>query len=199
MRLVDLTKPAKLPVTIGEAREQCRITDDTHDTLLMRLIQNVTKQVETRCEMRLISRSMRLDLDAFPSGGDDIHIPIYPVTTITTVAYTDADGDAQTLSEDTGSPEGDYWKEIGNDKMSPILRPLNYWPATKLNKPGAVQITFNAGYESVEDIPEDLRHGILLRVKELFDVSGESVSGVSMEQAINTFDALVHPYRRYRA
>ncbi len=198
MRLVDTTKPASLPITIGEAREQCRVTDATHDTLLMRLIQSVTRQVETRCEMRLITRTVRLDMDGFPSGGADIEIPVYPVTAVSSVSYTDSDDATQTLTLDTGgSPEGDYWQSL--DGMCPFLRPLSLWPSYKLYKPASVQITMSVGYSNPEAIPNDLKHGILLRVKELFDTGGESVSGVSMSSAVSTFDTLTMPYRRWRS
>lgn len=198
MRLVDTTLPSSLPITLGEAREQCRVSDDTFDTLLTRLIQVATRQVETYCEMRLITRTVRLDMDGFPSGGADIEIPVYPVTAISSVAYTDADDASQTLTLDTGgSPEGDYWQNLNG--MKPYLRPLSLWPAYKLNKPSVVQITMSAGYANQDTIPDDLKHGILLRVKEMFDVSGETISGVSMVSALNTFHTLVTPYRRWRA
>ena len=198
MRLVDTTKPTSLPISIGEAREQCRVTDDTHDTLLMRLIEDVTEQVETINEMRLITRTVRLDMDGFPSGGADIEIPVYPVSAVSSVAYTDGDGAAQTLTLDTGgSPEGDYWESL--DGPCPFLRPLSLWPTYKLYKPASVQITMSVGYANQQSIPSDLKNGMLLRIKELFDVSGESVTGVSMQQAINTFDSHIKPYRKYRA
>lgn len=197
MRLVDLAKPAKLAVSLDDAKTQCRLLDNEHDTLIERLISAVTYQVETRCEMRLITRSMRLDLDGFPSGGADIEIPVYPVSSITSVSYTDTDGNSQSLTQDTGgSPVGDYWAIT--EGMCPLLRPLNLWPSYKLYKPASVQITFSAGYSDTSEIPEDLKHGILLRVKELFDHAGESVAGMSMASTVSSFDSLVMPYRRWR-
>ena len=57
MALVQLTRPSDTPVSLDEAKEQCRIvsSDTSHDTLLLRLIDEATRSIETLTGVRLAS------------------------------------------------------------------------------------------------------------------------------------------------
>ena len=193
MALVNLTLPSSTPVSLTEAKEQCRIlsADTTHDVLLTRLIDEATSSIETLTGARLGPQTVRLDLDGFPSG--NIDLCTYPVNSITSVVYDDADNAEQTLVLGT-----DYWESLGG--MYPFLAPVEYWPVARSGKPGSVRITMSVGYfdgSPVTDVaPNDLRHAVLIRVKEYFDNAGESVTGQSVEQTVTTVKALTDMHRR---
>lgn len=178
MRLVETVGPTQWPVTVAEARLQCALGDDTtHDTLLDQLIRSVTREVEARTGSKLVSRTMRLDLDGFPSR--DIDLGTYPVQSVTSVKYDDDDNAEQTVSA------SDYYTNLVG--MTPSLRAVDYWPSTYLDKLNRVRITFVAGYANVEDIPDDLKQAILAKVYQDFynrDGSGK----------LNPY--LVDPHRR---
>jgi len=185
MTLETVTAPTKLAVSLVDAKEHCRILDDTHDSRLGGYIWDATSSIETITGARLSSQTVKLYLDGFPDRALDLGV--YPVTAITEVAYDDVDNVEQTLTLNT-----DYWESLPG--MYPSLHPVEYWPVTRARKPGSVRITMTVGYAS---IPHDLRHAVLLRVSEYFNNSAESVTGSDVNETVSTVKALTDMYRRY--
>lgn len=188
MGLVTVTAPTLTPVTLSEAREQCRILDDTHDSLLVRLINAATSSIETLTGARLMTQTVRLDVDGFTSNS--IGLGVYPVSAITAFVYDDGDDAEQSLVEDT-----DYWASL--DGMYPIVKPVEAWPATKFGKLDSVRITMTVGYSAATVVPPDIRHAILLRIKEYFDNAGESVTGVTTSPTVSGVNELTAQHRRF--
>lgn len=192
MALVTTTQPTSTVVSLAEAKEHCRVTDTTHDTLIARLIVAATEQVEARTGRKLTPVTMRLDLDGFPSG--DLCIPVTPVRAVTAFVYDDYEGTETALVAYTdGSPAGDYYVYLDGD--SPFLRAVSAWPAAKAYKPNSVRLTFTAGYADPTDCPEDMRAAVMVKIKEMFDHGGETQ--MAMDHVINTVDYLIAPHRRY--
>ena len=187
MPLVTVTKPTEYAVSLDDAKEQCRVTDTAHDSLILRLLKEATASIETETGARLASQTVRLVLDKFPSGTLDLCV--YPVSAVTEVAYDDADNVEQTLTLNT-----DYWEML--DGMYPKLEPVTAWPSTKSGKPGAVRITMTVGYSDLDDIADDLKHAILIRTKEYFDNSGESDKGMEIYPTLTTVRQLIANHRR---
>jgi uncharacterized phiE125 gp8 family phage protein len=193
MPLVQLTRPIDTPVSLDEAKEQCRIvsSDTTHDSLLLRLIDEATRSIETLTGVRLASQTVKLVLDAFPTHYIDLGT--YPVNSITSVVYDDADNVETAMVLGT-----DYWESLSG--MYPFICPVTSWPATKYGKPESVRIVMEAGYYIGSPItsaaPDDLRHAILIRVKEYFDNAGESITGQSVEETVSSVKALTDMHRR---
>ena len=195
MALVNLTQPSSIVVTLDEAKSQCRLvsSDSTHDTRLLEYINRATASIETLTGARLQSQSVRLDLDAFPTGYySKIDLGVYPVNAITSIKYDDTDNAEQTLVENT-----DYWVNLGG--MYPCVQAVSYWPETKYAKPASVRITMSVGYYDGSPVtavaPDDLRHAILMRVKEFFDNSGESETQQTYE-TVNSVEHLIAMHRR---
>lgn len=187
MKLITVTPAVLEVVSIDEAREQLSLLDDTsHDGRILRLIKAATRQAEAHTGCRPLTQTVRLELDGFPSGAIDLSV--YPVASVTTVAYDDDAGVAQTLTVDV-----DYYADLGG--MTPRLLPVDAWPATKSGKPGSVRITFVAGWASVDLVPEDFAQAVLLRMSELFENTSES-STLSLSPVSVGFEALLAPHRR---
>jgi len=188
MTLVQVTAPVATPVTIQDAREQCSLFDDsTHDSLLVRLIKTATREAEVYLDSILMARTMRLDLDGFP--GRDVDLRTYPIESITSVKYDDADNAEQTV------PGSDYYTSLNG--LSPKLRAVTSWPSTYPGKLSRVRITFEAGYADSDSVPDDIKHAILVRVYELWRERGELLIGVGVTSVkINPFHTLLAPSRR---
>ena len=160
MKVVTVTAPTIPAVSISEAREQCALLDNTaHDALLYRLIASATAEIEGSTGARLMPQTLRVELDGFPCG--DLDLGVYPVASITSVAYDDDSNDEQTLAVNT-----DYWGDLSG--MYPKLVPVVSWPATYISKPGSVRITLVAGYDYTDSVPSDIRNAILVKVQESF-------------------------------
>ena len=187
MRLVDVTNPTSQPVTLGEAREQVRVLDNVHDTKLIMCINAATSYIERLTESRLMERTMRLELDDFPSG--EVDLGVYPVTAVSSVAYDDADNAEQTLVLNT-----DYYQSLSG--MRPRVSPVSAWPAS-LSKPAAVRITMTAGYANRDQVPDDLRMAVLKMVQELFANNGDTITNMTVTNVPIGVHALAEMWRRF--
>lgn len=198
MTVVKVTPPAGYPVTLAETKAHLRVTNTAHDDIITAYIAAATAYIETITEMALVEQVIRIELDGFPEG--DIDIPVAPVQSVTSIKYDDTLLAEQTLVESTH-----YFVRVSG--RYPIIAPKGPWPTAYSGKPGSVRITLLAGYPTNdsplnygERVPADLRHAILINVKERFDHGGETiVQSGQVSPSANTVDALTKHYRRYYA
>jgi uncharacterized phiE125 gp8 family phage protein len=187
VKLITVTASTEEVVTLADARAQLSLLDDTsHDARILRLIRAATRQAEAHTGMRCLTQTVRLELDAFPE--DTLDLGVYPVASITSVAYDDENGVAQTLTANTH-----FYADLGG--LTPRLLPVEDWPATKAGKPGAVRITMVVGYTSADLVPDDFSQAVLLRVAELFDNTAET-STMNLSPVSVGFEMLLAPHRR---
>lgn len=201
-----VTAPTSKPVTVPEVKRHCRIssTNTADDELLNHLIDVAVAHFDGyngilgRC---LITQTWKQTFDRFQ---DVMRLP-FPVQSITSVKYLDADGVEQTL-------DASYY-DLRHDGLSSFVqrdRSL-LWPTIKAD-PEAVRVTFVAGFGSASNVPAPLRQAILLSVGTLYSQTREDaglrrivIDGVGskdwdtrmldMNQA--AIDRLVAPYRLY--
>lgn len=84
------------PVSITEAKAQCRMADDTsEDTFITSLIAPARAYVERVSTYGLVAGTRVFN---FSRWGDYLEIFLRPITSVTTVAYVDEEGDAQTYT-----------------------------------------------------------------------------------------------------
>jgi uncharacterized phiE125 gp8 family phage protein len=131
------TAPALEPVTLDEAKAQCRVTTTTDNTYLTSLITAAREKVERDTRRALIEQTWRATLPSFPSGRI-IRLERAPLISVTSVRYYDAD------NADTLLATADY---TVNAKPTPGFVELNWdktWPVT-YDRADAVTILFKAG------------------------------------------------------
>lgn len=139
-----------------------------------------------------MSARWRAKLDCFPA---DIRIPMGPVIAITSIAYVDSEGVAQTLDE------GDYqWRAGG---FAALISPAygKTWPAT-LRTYDAVKIEFTAGFPKTDAdpvnrtmIPESLRTAMLMLIAH-WDANRETVVvGELPSEMPFGFEAIMNQFR----
>lgn len=185
MRVEQVTSPGGQPVSLDEVKRQIGLLDNNHDVLLSQFIDSTVAWVERHLQSRLITQAVRF------IGEDFGPLPIYPIQSIDSVVYDDADGVEQTLS---GS---EYYTSLTG--FNPVIKPVDGWPALKDGKPGSVRIEATVGYGVASDVPADIKAAMLIRIKEMFANRGESVPGSSGMVGLSpvTIDALLSPYRRH--
>lgn len=170
-------------ITLTEAKAQCRISGTDEDTHLGELIAAATEACEAETGLVLIQRTLRLELDAWPfypheSGLDRVAIwlPRAPVQSITTFTYVDTAGTTVELVDGT-----DYEMQIAKRITKLVPAYGQSWPAIRSGLPGAIKVTFVAGYgEETTDIPAMLRHGIRMRLASYYRNAEDEVTGVSV-------------------
>ena len=171
--------PASEPITLAAAKNQCRIvdTDTSFDSELTGYIAAARDHVERYTGTPLVTRTVTINADRF---ADLAHIPVVPLQSVTSIAYVDTAGAAQTLSASI--------YEVRSDGLaaSAVLKPGQVWPAV-LNG-SRVTLTAVVGYSAV---PDAIVHAVRLLVADYF-----ADHEVKADRAWSTLDSLLCNYRR---
>lgn len=193
-----ITAPTLEPITSAQVKAQCSIdSDDTSlDTLVDIAIKAARAAAENRMRAYIMKRTVEQYLDAFPEAEIEIEVPpawnkMTPIAcplSITSVGYTDAAGDDQTLDTDLFTLDEKAWPFW-------VLPAVDTeWP-TPRDQANAVVIRYEVGYTLAADIPADVRAWLLLTAaflvnnREAFDATGK-VSEIPNRWV----DSLLDPY-----
>lgn len=152
---VCTVQPASEPVTLTQAKLQCRVDADitADDTLITALITAARRYAEVYQNRALLQQTCVYSLDNFPIypasvfTPGEIKLPVPPLISVASVQYYDVSGTLQTLSDtayivDTSSQPG---------RIVPVYGVP--WPITTYTRPNSVMVTFNAGYASASLFP----------------------------------------------
>lgn len=149
MPLIDISGPSGEPVTSAEIKAAARIDASEFDAQIAIIIPALRHQAEARLGRRLITQTVELVIDAFPSAEIDLKLP--SVQSIVSVKYIDTAGVEQTLASSTYSLD---------DSSTPCWLLPAYgtdWPST-LDTANAVRVRFVVGYgDAAADVPSDIR------------------------------------------
>jgi uncharacterized phiE125 gp8 family phage protein len=187
LRLV--TPPEVEPITLEEAKTHLRLDSDADDAYVSALITAARERVELFLRRALITQVFELTLDHFPHGMRSSNIPRPPIQEVEHVKYIDTSGIVQTLPPET------YAVDTSSNEIGRIALAWNrFWPIARCSI-NAVVIRFVAGYgDAPGDVPQAIRHGILIEVSNLYENREDVVVG----QAVNMMavsERLLWPYR----
>ena len=182
MGITSATPPTTWPVTLDEAKAQCRVRHDDEDGYIEGLIRSATRYVERNLSRSVAVQQWLLSLDAF---ADNIELLRGPVQTVVSVEYVDVDGAMQTLDDDA------YTVDLGNDRQWWIVRnEAASWPSV-MDAINVVQITYTAGYD---EAPDDIRQAILLLIGHWY--SAREAAAEKPSKAVElAVDELLQSYR----
>lgn len=165
MSLYLVTAPTVEPVTLAEAKLQCRYDLDDEDALILRLTRAAREFAETFCHRAIPTQTWDWKLDAFPCAWPMV-LPMAGVTSITSITYVDTAGDTQTWSSalyQTDLPTG---PKSPRGRIQPAYS--QFYPLTR-DQMNAVTVRFVAGYGSTpQSVPDGIRQAILLLVAHWF-------------------------------
>lgn len=163
------------------------------DAYVHRLIATATLLAQRGTQRAVVPQTLELVMDAFPASG--IELPCPPLRSVTSITYLDPDGVTQTLG---GSPlPFNVVAPVGPHALRAIVFPFygETWPDVR-RQPGAVRVRYEAGYD-IGDLPEDIRHGMLLVIGELYKQRSESVHAFAQNPALIRARDLWQAYRIY--
>lgn len=148
MPLILITPPAVEPITAAEIKPAARIDGTEFDGQIAMVIPAIRAQAEHLLGRRLITQTVELVLDDFPSEVDiDLMLP--DVQSIVSVKYYDASGVQQTID---GSA---YY--LDSESTPCWLIPVSDWPTTG-DYANAVRIRYVVGYgNAATDVPANVR------------------------------------------
>jgi uncharacterized phiE125 gp8 family phage protein len=174
--------PGSEPITLAEAKAFLRVDGTDEDALIGSLISVARGVCETYAGLSFAAQTRVVKLDRFYCK--DIILPYGPVNTITSIEYSDEDGNAQTVTEgytlDTQS---------GLSK----IRVTDSWPYTDRIMNNVV-VTYTTGYAV---IPEVVKHAIKMTVATLYENRQDEIVGTSSQVLSWSSQALLDTVKVY--
>lgn len=217
--LVDA--PTIKPVTLAEAKVQCRANDFTDDDVKIgMLIDAATSYLDGWTGIlgsALCEQTWRQDFDGLSNGSGyglpsgelrflaygsclSLRLPLFPVISIAGVTYRDPSGAQQTIDPTNYS--------LQTDDLGSYVRFISTYASPSLFiEPPRASVTYKAGYANVgsdpdftSTVPDALRHAILMLVAHWYDnreavVVGQRAQAIVLPLAV---DALIAPFRRVK-
>ncbi len=166
------------PVTLDQAKKQLRIDSDDEDDLIQGYIAAATEYAQQYCWAQFITAAFVERRDFFPASIGPMQLARNPNPSVTSVQYLDTGGVLQTL------PSTNY---VVDPYIVPALivpAYATYWPTTRWHI-NDVTVTYTAGYGASQDnVPQEIRQAILLKVSQLFWARGENGLSTGSDEAI---------------
>jgi uncharacterized phiE125 gp8 family phage protein len=175
-----VTAPTLDPLTLEEAKRHVRVdlevTDE--DDYLRTLLLAVKDWAEGETSKALLTQTLALRLDRFPSGR--LHLPRPPLQSVTSVVYLDTNNVSQTLA-------ASKYQVVGARVTPDAHAPAGYvqpaygesWPST-YGVPECITITYQAGWLSAEAVPQRVKHAMLLMIGDLHTNRERIVTGATV-------------------
>ncbi len=157
-----IENPAEEPVSLAETRSHLRL-ESGEDEYLTGLITAARRYCEAFQRRAYVTQTWDLYLNRFPPGC--IKVPVPPFQSVTFIKYKDSTGVLQTLES------SEYLVDPFSEPGLICLAYGKSWPAT-YSEINSVQIRFVAGYGTAADVPQEVKHAILLRVADLYEHRG---------------------------
>jgi uncharacterized phiE125 gp8 family phage protein len=184
-----ITPPTVEPVTLTEAKTQCRVGTTEYDTLITSLITAAREACEDYTRMSFLPQTWDIVLDM---AGGSIDLPRPPLVTVTGVYVTDDAGTETTASSSL------YRVDTVSTPGRLFLKPGCVWPYYTEQAGFRVRCTtgFAAGTAGNEgtNVPRPIRQAILILVAYLFKNNGETRTPAGLPEDVK---ALLDPYKVY--
>jgi uncharacterized phiE125 gp8 family phage protein len=187
-----ITPPIAEPVTLAQAKAQCRIDFTDDDALVTALISSARRYCEQYQHLCYFSQTWMRTMDFFPiwlgsmtvnpssragwmyftNYWDAVRIDLpYGATSITSINYLDSStGQSVALSSTA------YQADLTSVPARLVPSYGTCWPATELYAPGSVQITYVSGIYgdgvSVNNIPPETVQAILMLIDHWYNHRG---------------------------
>ncbi len=187
MALSLVTAPTLDPVSLAEARAQCKLDIPDEDALIAGYLLAAREHVETETHRALITQTWDLTLDEWP---EQIVLPRPPVQSVTAITYLDSAGTLQTLN-----PSQYRLLKLATGEWAVCRAYGVVWPAVQSIE-ACITVRFVCGYGSAPgSIPEALRQAILLLVEHWHkNRSAVSEKGTEREIPLGV-ERLIFPHR----
>lgn len=185
MHFERITGPAEEPVTLTEAKAHLRVVDDSEDTLIAMLITAAREHCEDVARRTFVTQTYALTLDNWPDK--PLALPLPPVAGITSIVYTDDNGNVATLATSVYVLDG--------GKL--FVAPNQSWPSTSLRQYAGVKVTYTAGYGDAADVPSKYKQAVLLTLGHWFQNREAVVVGTSAKELPLAAKALLMTDRGY--
>ena len=185
-----VTAPTVEPVSLAEAKLQCRLDDDlvADDALLSSLIVAAREHCENETNRAFINTTFDMKMDGFPCGSEII-LPRAPASSVTSITYLDGDGTSQTWTA------SEYAVDINTEPGRVTLAYGYSWPSTRAIE-NAVTVRYVAGYgAAASSVPDSIKCAMKLIIEHLYRNRSLSVIGTISGTLPLSVESLLNRYR----
>lgn len=168
--LTVVTEPAVEPLALSEVMEQLRYPHVSENLLIESLIKAARKYIETATGRALITQTLRLTRDCFPTWkeGYTFRLPSPPLQTVSSIQYTDTAGATQTVTA------AEYVVDATSVPGRVGLAYGYTWPTDVIEQIASVNVNYVAGYGLAAAVPHDIKQAMRLLIGHWF-VNREAV------------------------
>jgi len=185
-----LAGPAEEPVSLAEARAFLRLDSEAEDGLVSTLVAAARLHVESVTGRALVNQSWRLVLDAWPTDCV-VTLPVSPLVSLTAITAYDEDGD------DHAVPMAQFEAATGVTPARLIL-PRTVAGMPVLRERFGIEVDYVAGFGEADDVPSDLKRGVLALVAHWFEHRDAVLVAGSGAVIPPGFNQMISPYRQVR-
>lgn len=180
------TAPTSEPVSVAEAKLHLRVTHNSEDQLVDRLIGAARAWVEGYTGRSLAQQTWQLSMNGF---ADRLWLPrAAPLQSVTFVKYYDTSNVLQTLSSSA------YVVPAFSEPAVIDLAYGSAWPSV-YDRADAVQVEYVTGYASAAAVPKPLQQAIVLLVGHWYANRESVLVGQISKEIEFAVTALCAPYR----
>lgn len=148
-----VTGPTAEPISLDEAKQHARITDDNSNLVVLSYITTAREAAEAYMGRGILTQTWKLLLDGF---ANTMPLPMAaPLQSITSVKYYDTAGVQQTLATSV------YDLDPVSRPGAVVLKVGQTWPSTQSGRiNGVVEIVYVVGWTSAVAVPERIKQGL---------------------------------------
>jgi uncharacterized phiE125 gp8 family phage protein len=181
--------PTVEPLTAAEAKEYLRVDDDGDDTLIGECIEAARVWIENQTRRQLCTATWIQYWDEFPDCNScPIRLNKSPVQSITSIQYTDTNGDLQTWDS------GDYQTDLVSSPARILPAFGETYPATR-DQMKSVKITYVAGYGNAAAVPLCVKQAMRWLVGHMYDQRAPVIVGSISKSLELTVQSALDPIR----
>lgn len=156
------TAAAKVPITLKEAKEQCRVDFDDDDITITSFIHAATERCQLAARRTFITTTYDGYFDAWPY--DEVEFPLPPLQSVTGVYYTDEDG------TETEYSSSNYIVDTDSTPGRLHIKNTATAPSVTFQEINAVRIRFVAGYgDNAGDVPQIYQQAVKMLIGHYYE------------------------------
>lgn len=150
-------QPATEPVSLDDARLQCRVDGNAYDGELTLYIKSARSHVEGISGTKLITQTVVMRCTEFD---DLVKLPTAPIQSISSIGYVDGAGNAQTLDASV------YQGHLYGLDPAILLKANQSWPS--IQERSLITVTATAGYGAASDVPAVVLDAVRMSIAQRF-------------------------------
>lgn len=184
------TSPVIKLLDLDSAKDHLNIDHTNDDFYILGLIESATAQIENITRRGLLTQTWKAFADGWPDDGY-FTLPFGWLQSVTSVKYTDSDGDETTWGATN------YISDTDSDPGRVVLGYNKTWPTATLYPSNPIEIEFVCGKIASSSVPQPIKSAALLMIGDAYSFRESIVVGSSVNTIPGHIMNLLWSYRLF--